>query len=84
MKRRNFKLLISALVISLCVPYACSNKFLEKPPLGAFSQAVLTNQAGVEGLLIGAYHMVGGEGGAAGNSFASGPSNWAIWQRCSR
>lgn len=78
MKRKNFKLLLPALVISLCVPYACSNKFLDKPPLGAFSQGVLTNQAGVEGLLIGAYHMVGGEGGAAGNSFASGPSNWSF------
>jgi len=78
MKSKIIKLLLPAFLITLCIPYACSNKFLDKPPLGAFSQSVLTNQAGVEGLLIGAYHMVGGEGGAAGNSFASGPSNWAF------
>lgn len=39
---------------------SCSNKFLERPPLGAYSPAVLQDAKGVEGLLVGAYALLDG------------------------
>ena len=60
----------------LCMAYACKKSFLDKQPLGALGLSVISNQTGVEGLLIGAYHMVGGQGGAAGTSWGSAASNW--------
>lgn len=61
----------------LCMAYACKKSFLDKQPLGALGLGVIANQTGVEGLLIGTYHMVGGQGGAAGNSWGSAASNWS-------
>ncbi|MBO9198955.1 MULTISPECIES: RagB/SusD family nutrient uptake outer membrane protein [Niastella] len=57
---------------------ACSKSFLDKKPLGAFNEDQLLNEAGIGGLLVGAYHMVSGQGGAAGNSWGSAASNWAF------
>lgn len=60
----------------LCMAYACKKSFLDKQPLGALGAGVISNQTGVEGLLIGAYHMVSGQGGAAGTNWGSAASNW--------
>jgi hypothetical protein len=66
-------------VFTLLLIFACGKNFLDKKPLGAFNPDQLNNAAGVSGLLIGAYHMVSGEGGGqAGNNYASGASNWAF------
>lgn len=54
---------------------ACKKSFLEKSPLGTLDESTLANQQGVEGLLIGAYSMLDGYGGAGG-SFYAPPSNW--------
>jgi len=43
--------------------------------LGTLNPQILATEKGVEGLLIGAYSLVDGEG-AAGDGFASGASNW--------
>lgn len=67
-----------SLVTLLLIFGSCSKNFLDKDPLGAFNPGQLTNKAGANGLLIGAYHMIGGMGGAAGNNWASGPSNWVF------
>jgi len=62
----------------LVLVIACGKNFLDKKPLGAFSPNQLENKAGAEGLLVGAYHMVGGQGGAAENSWGSSASNWVF------
>jgi hypothetical protein len=75
MKKINYKILILAgIITSVGVVTACK-KFLNKPPLGTLNPQVLATEKGVQGLLIGAYSLVDGEG-AAGDGFASGASNW--------
>ncbi|WP_207512367.1 RagB/SusD family nutrient uptake outer membrane protein [Longitalea luteola] len=81
MKRNPFPYSYTAaisLLSLLLIITSCSKNFLDKDPLGAFNPDQLTNKAGANGLLIGAYHMIGGMGGAAGNNWASGPSNWVF------
>lgn len=75
MKKINFKLLILAGFITVGVIVACGKKFLEKPPLGTLNPEIMATEKGVQGLLIGAYSLVDGEG-APGDGFASGASNW--------
>src|SRR5215831_3500058 len=77
MKAKKY-IFISSCIAILAVTYACSKSFLDKQPLGALSPSSLANSAGVNGLLIGAYHMVSGEGGAAGTSWGSAASNWVF------
>lgn len=74
MKNISYKVFVP--LVLLVLVYACKKSFLDKTPQGALSNTVLANQTGVEGLLIGAYHMVGAEGGAAGNNWGQAPSNW--------
>ena len=77
MKNINYKfLLVSGVVMSIVLVTACK-KFLNKPPLGTLNPEVMATEKGVQGLLIGAYSLVDGEG-AAGDGFASGASNWIL------
>src|SRR6476620_665819 len=73
--KRKFLILSSLAIIVLVV--ACSKKFLDKPPLGTLNPEVMATEKGVQGLLIGAYSLVDGEG-ASGDGFASGASNWLL------
>jgi hypothetical protein len=73
-----YKLAIAGSLVTLVLVFACGKGFLDKKPLGAFNPDQLLNQAGIEGLLVGAYHMVSGQGGAAGNSWGSAASNWVF------
>ena len=73
---KNKLLLLGGIVVTLLVITACE-KFLDKPPLGTLSPEVMATEKGVQGLLIGAYSLVDGEG-AAGDGFASGASNWIL------
>lgn len=75
MKKIKYKILIPAALVVTMVIAACSKSFLDKPPLGTLNPAILATEAGVQGLLIGAYSLVDGEG-ASGDGFASGASNW--------
>jgi hypothetical protein len=43
--------------------YSCKDSFLDQKPLGAYSQAALTNKSGVEGALVTAYSTLRGTGG---------------------
>lgn len=54
---------------------SCSKSFLDKAPIGSLDQNTLANKAGVEGLLIGAYSLLDGYGGAGGGWQSAG-SNW--------
>ena len=74
MKKINYKFLVALGIILISVFAACK-KFLDKPPLGTLNPQILATSKGVQGLLIGAYSLVDGEG-AVGDGFASGASNW--------
>src|SRR5437588_9649648 len=69
-----YKYLIAAGCAAVIIT-ACKRSFLDKPPLGTLNPQIVATKAGVQGLLIGAYSLVDGEG-AAGDGFASGASNW--------
>lgn len=66
---------------------SCKKTFLEVPPLGQLSAENLANKKGVEGLLIGAYAALDGQGSDAnsldGNvGWAVSPSNWIYGTLC--
>src|SRR6476469_1244965 len=73
MKRIKYKLIIPAGLFFLVITYACKKSFLYKQPLGQYSQGVLANKPGVQGLLVGAYHSLLGE-----INWGSAPSNWVF------
>ena len=75
LKNKIFKLVIPASLLLIVLFVACKKSFLNKPPLGTLSPEILATEKGVNGLLIGAYSLVDGEG-ASGDGFASGASNW--------
>jgi hypothetical protein len=75
MKKMKLKFLIPAGLSVIAVLAACSKDFLNKPPLGTLNPEIVATETGVQGILIGAYSLVDGEG-AAGDGFASGASNW--------
>jgi len=78
MKKIKRKFLILSSLGVIVVIAACSKKFLEKPPLGTLSPEIMATEKGVQGLLIGAYSLVDGEGVAPLDGFASGASNWIL------
>lgn len=75
MKKINYKIFLPLCFILVITIAACSKGFLDKKPLGTLNPSVMASEAGVQGLLIGAYSLVDGEG-APGDGFASGASNW--------
>lgn len=75
--KRSYIKIIFALCMSTVLLYACKKEFLERAPLGSLDQSNLTTSAGVKGLLIGAYSLLDGFGGA-GQGFATAASNWVF------
>jgi len=75
MKKMKYKIIIPTSLLAVLVIAACSKNFLNKPPTGTLNPSTVANEKGVQGILIGAYSLVDGEG-AAGDGFASGASNW--------
>ncbi len=68
------KSLIHKLILTLSLAVlvgACKDSFLEVAPTGQLTNEVLNSKKGVEGLLIGAYSMLGGRG-----NYFSSASNW--------
>lgn len=78
MKKINFKLLLTGGLAATVLLYACKKSFLEKATLGTLDESVLSNSAGVQGLLIGAYSMLDGNGGAGGGGWYTTPTNWVF------
>jgi len=77
MKRLKLKIIIPAFLIVVVIMYACGKKFLDKQPLGSLSLNNVSNKAGVEALLIGAYAILDGENlPPPGNAYGSACSNW--------
>jgi len=75
MKRLNLKLILPLFIGALVLVYACGKNFLDKPPIGVLSQEVLENYAGVQGLLIGAYAGLDGQG-LNNSGWGSAADNW--------
>lgn len=75
MKRINYKMVLPATAILIGSLYACKKGYLDRPPLGTLNQEILANNNGVQGLLIGAYSLVDGEGGNSSGQ-GSAASNW--------
>lgn len=79
MKIMKYKLTFASLGLLLFFAFACKKSFLDKAPLGSLSQTTLANAVGVKSLLIGAYSMLDGQGGATvGNQFGTGTDNWVF------
>lgn len=75
MKSIKYKILIPTALV-LIVLVACSKEFLNKPPLGTLNPAIVANEAGVQGLLIGAYSLLDGNGSSGDGNYGSAASNW--------
>lgn len=76
MKKINYKYLIGCSVIAGLILAACSKEFLEKPPIGTLNPEIVATEAGVQGLLIGAYSLLDGNGSTGDGNFGSAASNW--------
>ncbi|RDV15079.1 RagB/SusD family nutrient uptake outer membrane protein [Pontibacter diazotrophicus] len=80
MKKYRFILLTAAMVSSMQLFTSCGEDFLEKPAIGALSEDVIANEAGVEKLLIGAYAALDAQGNGAaivgGGQWEAAPTNW--------
>ena len=74
------KLILFFIVVSVAI-FACSDDFREVPATGALSSDALSNEAGIDLLLTGAYSSLNGTrfGGTA-QQFATGIDNW--WMDC--
>jgi starch-binding outer membrane protein, SusD/RagB family len=64
--------------------YACSDSFLDRQPIGGLDEGTLSNQKGVEAVLIGAYSLLDGWGQGWGNGavWTSAASNWVYGGIC--
>src|SRR4028118_21731 len=77
MKKLKMKFLVTGALASMILLYACKKSFLERAPLGTLDETTLANNAGVQGLLIGAYSTLNGFGNAGGG-FYSSATNWSF------
>lgn len=74
---KKYKIFISVFFSSLLLMVACNDSFLEEKPRGVFSEDILINRQGVEGMLVGAYSLLDGAGGPTNDWFAAA-SNWVF------
>jgi hypothetical protein len=83
MKRANYKIFLPLGIAVIALVFSCSKDFLTKPPVGSYTPDVVASKAGVSGLLIGAYSLLEGHGGAGpnvpgGGDWVTAGSNW-VW-----
>lgn len=76
MKRMNMKLIIASCFFTALVLFACNKDFLDKTPIGSLDESILNNKAGVDGLLIGAYSLLDGNGANVDDGNASVWNTW--------
>jgi hypothetical protein len=77
MKRRNIKIIACCSIAVLAIVGSCSKNYLDKPTLGTLDPSILASSDGVNGLLVGAYSLLDGEGSTgASDGTGSGASNW--------
>ena len=66
---------IAVFFSTMLLMIACNDSFLEEKPRGVFSEDILINRQGVEGMLVGAYSLLDGVGGPTNDWYAAA-SNW--------
>ena len=76
MKKMKYKYLYAAGIAATVILAACSKGFLEKPPIGTLSPDIVATEKGVQGLLIGAYSLLDGNGSSGDGNYGSAASNW--------
>ncbi len=78
MQTRNYRFVIVLAVSFSLILYACKKSFTILPSTGSLGPELLANKIGVNGLLIGAYSLLDGEGGNGGGNgpWATSSSNW--------
>lgn len=78
MKKNKFQLLILGLtlIVGTLILQACKKTFLDAQPYGQYSTDLIKNKKGLEGLLIGAYAVLDGQG-VSGDSWETSAVNWA-------
>ncbi|CAN5574873.1 RagB/SusD family nutrient uptake outer membrane protein [soil metagenome] len=74
---KKYSIILAGFIAAVSVLVACSDSFLEERPRGTFSEDILINRQGIEGMLIGAYSLLDGAGGPTNNWFAAA-SNWVF------
>jgi hypothetical protein len=57
---------------------ACKKSFLDRPPIGTLNPDIVASETGIQGILIGAYSMVDGTGGAVAGYAGGAASNWVF------
>lgn len=77
MKKNKYRLFVLGLILisGTLVLQACKKKFLDAQPYGQYSLELIKNKKGVEGLLVGAYGFLDGQG--IGDSWEGSAVNWA-------
>ena len=75
MKKSYSKFIALGSLVALTLTYSCK-KLLNQEPVQSLSSSVLASAAGVNGLLIGAYHMLSGWSSSYGTPWEGGIDNW--------
>lgn len=74
MKRNTLKYLVTTF-FSVALTISCGKSFLENPSQGSLNETVLSNKAGIYGLLVGAYSALDGQN-VGGGEWPAAPDNW--------
>ena len=78
---KNYKFSIPASLVLIAGLLACGKSFLNKPPIGPITPSVLGTFSGVQGVLIGAYAGLDGEG-LNNSGWGSAADNWVYGSVC--
>jgi starch-binding outer membrane protein, SusD/RagB family len=78
MKKNKFSILILsvAIITGTLILQACKKTFLDAQPYGQYPADLVKNKKGLEGLLIGVYGVLDGQG-VAGDAWETSAVNWA-------
>ncbi len=77
MKSKTLNLLmVSITALTLIGLNACKREFLEPVPYGRYLPEQLQSKKGIEGVLVGAYGMIDGQGIAGAAGWMVGATNW--------
>ena len=71
---KHIKYILLSLLI--CSTFSCKKEFLTLQPQGELTEAQLTTQDGVEGLLVGAYGLLNGNVNGTYGNYGAAPSQW--------
>lgn len=74
---KKYLIILAGFIAAVIVVISCNDSFLDEKPRGVFSEEILINKQGIEGMLIGAYSLLDGAGGPTNDWFAAA-SNWVF------